>query len=402
MIQSTKVICLLFLVVGIQISNASNIHEIWTPANDDFYTEVSFEYVKNKIIIPVTVEGETYRFILDTGAPTIISERLQNKITTTNATSMSVKDGTSKKAVLKKVNVPNIGIGNLTFNNVRSLVYDLHEKSLLRCFEVDGLIGSHVFGKGILQINVPERKIIFTNIRKKLNLNRKDGMKMQLRGAQMSPYIWVGLSGEETAKERLLIDTGMGDEYDPSSETYNSLKSKRIFDLVSVSTGASSASLLGEAPSNKQGLILVPSLSIMKHNFTNIVSITTASDHSRIGMAILEKGIMTLDYKKKKFYFSKDESTVNLDNKTPRISITVNNDQLAVGFIWDASLKGKIKFGDQIVSLNDIPMSQDTMCDVVVGRTGFGRNEARTASIMQENGEILTINLNEAFANTSN
>jgi hypothetical protein len=47
-----------------------------SPSPRNYYTEINYEDVNGKIIIPVCIEGETYRFLFDTGAPNLISKAL--------------------------------------------------------------------------------------------------------------------------------------------------------------------------------------------------------------------------------------------------------------------------------------------------------------------------------------
>lgn len=42
--------------------------------------EIDFEYLKQKIIIPVEIDNQTYRFCLDTGSISVISNELQKKL----------------------------------------------------------------------------------------------------------------------------------------------------------------------------------------------------------------------------------------------------------------------------------------------------------------------------------
>ena len=45
-------------------------------ASSSFHSEVPFEYNSNLPIFEVLIEGETYRFIFDTGGYTVLSEEI--------------------------------------------------------------------------------------------------------------------------------------------------------------------------------------------------------------------------------------------------------------------------------------------------------------------------------------
>ena len=45
-----------------------------------YYEVIDFEIVMKKIVIPVTINNKEYKFLLDTGAPNIISKTVFNDI----------------------------------------------------------------------------------------------------------------------------------------------------------------------------------------------------------------------------------------------------------------------------------------------------------------------------------
>ena len=63
----------------------------------NYYTEVTYKELKSKLIIPVQIEGETYQFLFDTGAPNLISHFLKNQIKTKELNSVNVKDANDSK-----------------------------------------------------------------------------------------------------------------------------------------------------------------------------------------------------------------------------------------------------------------------------------------------------------------
>ena len=100
----------------------------------DYYEEVGFEFIKDKIIVPVSIEGKEYRFILDTGAPNIISNEINNLISPKLIKTIPVSDASGKKENLKVVSVKNLILGNIEFINTATLVYDLNSNPIFKYY----------------------------------------------------------------------------------------------------------------------------------------------------------------------------------------------------------------------------------------------------------------------------
>lgn len=84
-------------------------------APTNYIDSISYQNIKEKIIIPVTIEGVTYHFILDTGAPFSISQKLYNKITTHVVGSIIIGDANGAIDSVKVVAVPKLTVGKITF-----------------------------------------------------------------------------------------------------------------------------------------------------------------------------------------------------------------------------------------------------------------------------------------------
>src|SRR5690606_13265934 len=67
----------------------------------NYFEEISFEVVHDKIIVPITIDNKTYRFILDTGAPNLISEKVAKEINLKSHQSISIKDANNIEDQIK-------------------------------------------------------------------------------------------------------------------------------------------------------------------------------------------------------------------------------------------------------------------------------------------------------------
>jgi len=91
-----KVILLLTLISSHIYSQNIDLN-IGKVNSKEYYEEVGFEFIKDKIIVPVSIEGKEYKFILDTGAPNIISNEINNLISPKLIKTIPVSDANGKK-----------------------------------------------------------------------------------------------------------------------------------------------------------------------------------------------------------------------------------------------------------------------------------------------------------------
>ena len=110
----------------------------------NYYTEVTYEELKGKLIIPVQIEGDTFQFLFDTGAPNLISHTLNDIITTNELNSIQVKDANDSKRPLEVVEIPMLQIAGVSFKNSPAIVSDQSSNFLFDCFKIDGIIGSNL------------------------------------------------------------------------------------------------------------------------------------------------------------------------------------------------------------------------------------------------------------------
>ena len=364
-----------------------NLNQGETTTNN-YYVEIPFEFVNSKIIVPVNIGGKTYRFLFDTGAPTIISEELFKTLETTFLNTISVSDANQNKDVLKVVSVPKLIFGTIKFQNIPVLVHAINSSEVFSCFKIDGFIGSNMLRNTIVQIDLNNKIIKLTDNKKRLNLNKKKSEKLKLLGVQSSPYIWIRFN--EKVKEQVLIDTGMSGFYDISHKNFNILQKENLFKVINTSHGAKSFGLFGGAEKKEQKRLLVPNLLFSNSNFTNLVTTTTNDTNSRIGAKLLNHGIITIDFKNKRFYFNAPKK-VNLKKELHGFDPMIIDNKLVVGFVWNEELKKKINFGDQILKINDIDFTDFNICSFITQKSLFKSAKKLELLIKKTNGDEILI-----------
>lgn len=390
---------LLALLIGSFVFSQNVNLNIGSTKQKKYYEKLAIEFIKNKIIIPVEIQGKVYRFILDTGAPNIISKEIQGVLNPKLLESIPITDINEKKERLNVVLVKSLKLGSVIFENTASLVYDFNASPIFKCFNIDGFIGSNMLRNSIIQIDKKKRVLVLTDGEKKLTLNKKKSSKIKFVDDQSSPYLWVDLKGADSGKELLLIDLGADDIYGVSRKNYSILEKKQIFNVLGESVGASSLGLFGDVSKNSQYKLLLPTLKINNTELKNIITETTNDNNSKIGSKLLDFGVMTINYKNKRFYFKPYSNNINTLHSDYGFSRTLKNNKVIVGFVWDEKLKSKMAYGDEIIEINGVKINQSKICDLITGNLELENKKTITLKIKSIDGTITELKAEKTTLN---
>lgn len=341
-------------------------------ASPIYSTDIPIEFINQKIIIPVKIEGKMYRFIVDTGAPNSISQKLFNELNPEIIDEIVMRDANNFENTQKLALIKKLEIGTILFENSPVLVNKDDENIFYKCWEIDGFIGSNLLRNSVIQFNLANNTIILANDIKQLCMEDTKPTKIVFFDNQSSPFIWVNLA-EKGPKQQdfVLIDTGMYGIYDMSLHSYNRLKEKIEIDLLNTSDGASIIGSFEKPLQSKQHRLQIPHMKVGDFTPKNTVTITTPSDFSRIGAELLNHGIMTIDYVNEGFYFNPNSETKEFNFNEPLLgfSRTLMNNKSVVGYVWDESLKNKLHYGDEIIEINGTNISNLSPCEFLMKKT---------------------------------
>ncbi len=398
-----KKIIYLLLMITIPVFGQDELLNFKGTNAKNYYEEVTFEYIGDKIIVPVEIEGKTYRFLFDTGAPCMISKEIYELIQSKILKQTEIEDTNQINKNINFTSLKKLKFGSVVFENLPVIIYDFNSVLALKCFNLDGVIGGNLFANSIFQIDLSQKKIRFTDNIEKLHLNQKKSSDIKLKEPQKSPYINIGLAGRKKDEEGnimgitedVLLDTGANGFYSLSKRIYNLFhKNHDICNIIAESTGASSVGMNG-IPSRKKHLKThINAIKINDLIVENVITKTDNDEYSKIGTDILKYGIVTLDYKNKKFYFNPISEIVNRMESDFGLTPINEGNKLIVNFVWDDELKKKISYGDEIIEINGA--KAPTICDLILNSPFKNQNKMKL-KIKTKKGEIVDLNLEKKF-----
>lgn len=362
-----------------------------------YYQEIPFEYLRGKIIVPVTLEGEVYRFILDTGAPNILSTHLAKKLGVVSSDSIKVSDANETKQQMALVKVAKLSLSNLDFYDSTALVHTIETDDIFNCFQIDGFIGSNILHHSVIQIDHKRRKIIITDAINKVTVNKKSKTKLQLFGSQKSPYVRITLA--EKLKNQVLLDTGMEGSYDISLKAHNTFSEKDFYKPIGKGNGAAGIGLFGTGKNTTHYRTLIHEIELSSTIFKNILAETTTDTNSRIGSSFFEQGISTFDFNKKKFYFESYVTSPDISEKHLGFSPTLKDNKIIVGIVWQDELRKKIQTGDEIVSVNGKTLKDIPICELMTTTSIFRDSDSLILTVRNNMGEINQVTATRTILN---
>ena len=176
-------------------------------AQENYKEVIPFEMKFGLIIIKVKIEGNTYDFILDTGAPTVVSEELMGKLNLATFSEAMASDSQGEKEKLKFVQIPKLSLQNLEFTAIGAGVVDFKKSASINAFNVYGIIGANLMRKSIWYIDFANNQITITNKKESINNLPKTYDSIEFKpNAAGTPKIKIAYNG--CVENDVIFDTG--------------------------------------------------------------------------------------------------------------------------------------------------------------------------------------------------
>ena len=253
-----------------------------------------YKEVDGKIILEMVVNGVYADFVLDVaGHNAILPEYLEKlNIDTTRRgrfpyNKFQYKDVGTTRTVL----INSISFGNNVFGNEVS-AFVLKDEPYLRKLGVAGVIGGTLFQNVVLTID-SRRKKITTSIPYRptyMRLDRRENMEL-IAGAAIVCPITI-----DNAVYSLLLDTWNSGLIILNKAEFEKLGGKEVENTY-ISEGYGESVKMGRSK-------LVSTCRFVKENFSDVDVIeNTTLARSVIGTDILKKGLLSIDFGKRKVYF---------------------------------------------------------------------------------------------------
>ena len=340
------------------------------PSQSNYYDSIPFDYVRGKIIMPVTIQGDTFNFLFDSGAPTIVSEELQEKFSFGTLGSDTIADIYSNKNKMQVVVLDSLSLGDIRFDGMPAIVSKL-DALPWACFNIDGFIGSNLLRESIVKIDIDEQYIVLSNKLSKVpGYENMCSLDMVLN-YQSSPYIDISLGNK--IEETFLFDTGSDNFISLNTAKFKECREDLSLNNLRNGFGAGSMGLFGTGQESATYKIRLDSVIFCNFSITDpIVRVNNTA--SKIGTKILDYGSVIMDYRNEKLLFNPKESIMAFETLSESefgFVPVIKNNTFQIGVIWENSLADSLGLepGYKILRINEYDFTTSlaqSFCEVFI------------------------------------
>ncbi|MDM1299138.1 aspartyl protease family protein [Empedobacter falsenii] len=297
---------------------------------------ISFQFIKNLVVVPITFNGHQMNFIVDSGLKeTILFSQYDKTINKNNLRQINLKglgkDNADTKGFFSSKNQIVLG-QNYSSNNMDIIVIQEENFNLFSRLgiEVHGIIGSEFFKNYPIQIDYAKRKItIYKSILEVKKLKKFQSNPLEI-SPEIKPFTTVDFTHQTTyTDQKMLIDIGNSDglwlfenqieNLAPLQHVFSDELGKGFNGSINGKRGVIDAVNLDKYKLN-QPLIAIPDIeSIQYLNFKN-------NRKGSIGNEILRRFTIILDYKNQLFYYKPNRNFKDAFHYN-RSGLTIIHDQ---------------------------------------------------------------------------
>jgi hypothetical protein len=363
----------------------------------NFADTIDIEWTGHQVYVPVDINGQRLRFLLDTGAGQSVVFQGTALASGPTAGTIISHDATGASSTVTMVTLPPLTLGNTTLTGCRATVQQGPAPR-----GIDGLLGFDLVNGGLsMAIDVPHQQLIITD---RTLPPPPRGSSLKYRLNYHVPYIDIWPFGHR--RERVLIDTGSRQFFAMNKQHFDdALLSMlpRHTDPASVSRwddltiegraiGRHAIGHHGVEPLGEVAFLSLDHLLIGPCAFSDLHSITTQGG-SHLGAALLQHVVITFDAKRKRVTITPaadgkgdNGEAIAVGNRQLEIAFVASTDGLPqVGLVRPESEPYRQGFrqGDIIELIDDRPVH--SMHQFM--RWGFEVGRAYTFTLRASNGE---------------
>lgn len=331
----------------------------------EFTETIPFKYNGNHIIIKVKIKGEDYNFLLDSGAPNVISVELATKLKLNPGFSAGANDAGGNSSNLEFVTLEELQIGNIDFINTGAAIADINKNDFIYCMGIDGLIGANLMKEAIWEIDCTQQKITISNSINSIHIPPTANVIPFKRNFSGSPIVDVDCNGEQV--NGVVIDLGSNGGIKIPMNVFNQMKDKNF--PIALGYGSNAAGLYGNFEPDTTRKVLLPKLTLGESVLKN--QLTTFDKQSdRIGMAFLRDYTIILNWFNNEMILVGNQQEQKSVFNTFGFKYNRHEDKLQVSFVFQNSSAEEmgLKIGDIILKINDVDcgnVSFDKFCELL-------------------------------------
>lgn len=191
----------------------------------NYLVEIPFHYVNKHIFIDVWIGNKKYHFLFDTGYElSVIDSNIANEVSYNFKKEIEISGSSISTEKVKLVELPNIMISTIDFENTYGIVQDLSViKRNYDSLKVEGIIGNNLMRKAKWQIDYSKKVIRISDKTDKFeNIQTAKTVRLNTENWGLG-YINIEINNK---KHKFLFDLGSSGKFTANHSFLQNLKEK--------------------------------------------------------------------------------------------------------------------------------------------------------------------------------
>jgi len=324
------------------------------------YAEVPFEYRLGLIIVPVKIQGKQYDFVLDCGAPNVVSKQLAESLGLDATVTQTTFDSQGNEEDLDFVQLDEITVGGVVFKDMGAAVADLQAEVEVGCLRIDGFIGSNLMKHAVWEIDYEKQVITFAHA--------IDSFAVDLEHVEVpfstnlvgTPFIDVSIEGQ--TEEKVTVDLGSNGGIMLSMETYHKVKSAGFNLPASIRYGTTASGIYGRGAPDTVLYLGMHTIQLETESVSTTLVSFARNRETTIGNRFLKNYRVILDWKASKLMLTPINPKPEIVEPQFGFSSTYDNGKLFIGalYVGASPEKNGLELGDEVLDVNGTSYEQIT------------------------------------------
>lgn len=365
-----------------------------------FIDTIPINVENDLVFLNVEVGGKPRKFLFDTGSPFSISNDILAETHSTILDTVNLVDINQEKSKSFVIKTPIIKIGNIEIEDAIGAGTDVFKHGLLKCFEIEGVLGSNVLQNCVVTIDAKNKIMVISSSAPSIYDKQKYSCSFKI-DHQGRPFISTKAITERD--EVFLFDSGFTGLVKIDSSILSSIKPK--ITKMNEGTGMRSIGANSEMTAIKKSVYEIESINFGQLSIKKVqVSYDPDNRNKSIGAELFRYGIVQVDFRKKKFQVFFDQLIQSEDNSTDfGFDILMKENAFWVGMVMPGSSAEKlgIRSGMQIVKINghDVSQKTDDLDCLVFLKTIF--EEQNYIELLTDDGRKIEVEITKLNHNKS-
>ncbi|MDH6253519.1 putative aspartyl protease [Chryseobacterium sp. H1D6B] len=347
--------------------------------------KINLKYTNQLPFVQVSINGKSYNFLFDSGAPTVISSAVYKELNLEKLHKSKVKDSQKNKQEQIFTELPEMIVDNVVFKNIGAIVMDF-TVSEMECFKMDGIIGANQMAKLFWRVNYSENSLETSKDLSNFDLNGYDIVFPFEAKPQKTPVIETKILNKKII---LTFDTGFSGRLKADPSFYDP-KNAAVKGIQTYGTNAVGA--FGGGKPETGSIFKLSELSLGNKDFPNQIIMTGNSN--LIGNEFLKDFTFILDWKNNKIYLKR------IKNDPPKLESFgfgyrfIDAKPVVVFVFEDKDLP--IKIGDSILSIDAVDLdhlNEESACSYFINRVEKDKDVIDIK--IKRDGAVLDFKLNK-------